>query len=58
MRILRYVSDEQRRRLDKFTRPKGSSEMGDFFVAPPSRVNWTRLRRSTFEIVSFPSFSS
>ena len=35
---LEYVSDEKRRRLVKFARPKGSSKMADFFVAPPWRV--------------------
>lgn len=32
---LRIVSDEQRRSLPEFARPKGSQKMDDFYVAPP-----------------------
>jgi len=33
------VSDEQRRRLPEFARPKGSQKMVDSCVAPPRRIN-------------------
>ena len=35
------VSDEQRRILPEFTRPKGSQKMADFFASPRRLIDFT-----------------
>ncbi len=50
---LRHISDEQRRRLPEFARPKGSQKMDDFFVTPPQCTLQVQFRRHALKSSHF-----
>jgi len=45
-----------RRIFPKFTRPRGSQKMADFFISAPQRCFQHQFRRRNLEIISFFGF--